>query len=202
MAASDIAVDLSVGPVALLFLAGALVLAVDCVILSGRRARRIDQMSVPSLRDLVRELRKLAVDDRPAELLRRATEGTWEHRLATELLDAPPGDARVAAANEVLIDLDHEIDIGKTWSTTSVRIAVAGTGALGVGAYLRGGVIALAGALLIGAVGAIVSYWSGERGKERASARREAFDALVSSLLPEEAAATRAQRARRRSRSW
>lgn len=191
--------DLSFGPLSVLFLALACALSVSCVLLSARRGRRIEQMSVPSLRDLVRELRKLPEPDRPAELLSRAPEGTWEHRLAAEVLDAAPGAARVAAANDVLLDLDHEIDLGKTWSTSGVRIAIAGTGLLGLAAYLaRGGVIALTGALLIGFAGAAASYWSGERGKERASVRREAFDALVTALLPEEASASRArQRARR-----
>lgn len=194
--------DFTVGPVSILFLVLACALAVACVMLSNRRARRIDDMSVPELRDLVRELRKLPLDERAPELLRKAPEGTWESRLAHEVVDAPPGAARVAAANDVLFDLDHEIDVGKTWATSCVRIAIAGTGALGIGAYLvHGGAIALAGALLIGFAGAAVSFWSGERGKERASQRREAFDALVSALLPEESAAARAQRARRRERS-
>lgn len=193
--------DLSIGPLSIVFVLLSIALAVGCVMLSSRRARRIDDMSVPALRDLVRELRKLPVDERASELHRRAPEGTWEHRLATEVTDVPVGPARVAAANDVLFDLDHEIDIGKTWATSCVRIAIAGTGALGIGAYLlHGGPIALAGALLIGFVGAAVSFWSGERGKERAAQRREAFDALVSALLPEEAATARAQRARRRDR--
>src|SRR4051812_28670830 len=93
-------------------------------------------MSVPSLRDLVRELRKLPVEERSAELLRKAASGTWERRLAREVGDAPAGAARVAAANDVLFDLDHEIDVGKTWATAGVRIAVAGTGVIGVAAYL------------------------------------------------------------------
>ena len=199
--------DLSFGPLTVLFLALACALSVACALLSARRGRRIEQMSVPSLRDLVRDLRKLPEADRPAELLARAPEGTWEHRLAAEVLDAAPGPARVAAANDVLMDLDHEIDVGKTWSTSGVRIAVAGGGLLALSAYLaRAGAIAVAGALLIGFVGAAVSFWSGERGKERASVRREAFDALVTALLPDEASAARARRpaispARRRDRA-
>lgn len=195
--------DFSFRPLTALFLVLACVLAASCALLAGRRARRIDRMSVPALRDLVRELRKLPEAERPAELLRRAPEATWEQRLAREVLDAPPGAARVAAANDVLLDLDHEIDVGKTWSTSAVRIAVAGTGLLGLAAYLgSGGAIALGGSLLVGFVGAAVSFFAGERGKERASVRREAFDALVSALLPEEAAAARSQqRARRRDRA-
>ena len=132
----------------------------------------------------------------------RLPRGTWEHRLAREVLDAPAGSARIAAANDVLLDLNHEIDLGKSWSTAGVRIAIAGTGLLGLGAYLvRGGPVALAGALLIGFAGALASFWAGERGKERASVRREAFDGLVSALLPEEASAARTQRARRRDRA-
>ena len=193
--------DLSVGPVSIVFLALACALAVTCVILSSRRARRIDAMSVPALRDLVRDLRKHPVEERASQLLRGAPEGTWEHRLASEVEEAAPGPGRIAAANDVLFDVDHEIDVGKTWATAGVRIAIAGTGVLGIGAYLfRGGPVALAGALLIGFVGAVVSFWSGERGKERASQRREAFDALVSALLPDEASGARAQRARRRDR--
>jgi len=192
-------VEFSFGPLSVVFLALALALAIGCAVLSGRRARRIDQMSVPSLRDLVRDLRKLPVAERPAELLRRATDATWEHRLASEVLDAAAGPACVAAANEVLLDLDHEIDLGKSWSTAAVRIAIAGTGLLGLAAFLvHGGAIALAGALLIGFAGAVASYWAGERGKDRAVARREAFDALVAAILPEEASASRAQRAARR----
>ena len=82
--------DVSLGPLTFVFLALACALAVGCFLLAGRRARRIDKMSVPSLRDLVRELRKLPVEDRPGELLRIAAAGTWEHRLASEILDAPP----------------------------------------------------------------------------------------------------------------
>ncbi len=193
--------DFSFGPLTIVFLALACVLAVGCFLLASRRARRIDEMSVPSLRDLVRELRKLPVEERPADLLRQAADGTWEHRLAREVGDAPAGPARVAAANDVLFDLDHEIDVGKTWATAGVRIAVAGTGVIGLAAYLlHGGPIALAGALLIGFVGGVASFTAGERGKERAASRREAFDALVSAMLPEEAAAARTQRARRRDR--
>lgn len=193
--------DVSLGPLTFVFLALACALAVGCFLLAGRRGRRIDEMSVPSLRDLVRELRKLPVEDRPGELLRIAAAGTWEHRLASEILDAPPGAARVAAANDVLFELDHEIDVGKSWATAGVRIAVAGTGVIGLAAYLlHGGPIGLAGALLIGFVGAVISFTAGERGKERAASRREAFDALVSALLPEDAAAARSQRARRRDR--
>jgi len=193
--------DLNVGPVSIVFLALACALAFTCVILSSRRARRIDAMSVPALRALVRELRKHPVEDRASQLLRGAREGTWERRLASEVEDAPPGPSRVAAANDVLFDVDHEIDIGKTWATASVRIAVAGTGVLGAGAYiLHGGLVAFAGALLIGFFGAVMSYWFGERGNERAAQRREAFDALVYALLPDEASGARAQRARRRDR--
>lgn len=194
--------DFVVSPFSVAFLVLALALAIGCGVLAGRRAQRIDRVSVPSLRDIVRELRKLPVEERPAELLRRAGEGTWERRLAQDVLDAPAGAARVAAANEVLFDLEHEIDVGKVWPAVAVRLAVAGTGLLGLGAYLlHGGALALAGALLIGFAGAGFSYFAGERGRERASARREAFDALVSALLPEEAAASRAQRARRRGRA-
>lgn len=194
-------VDLSLRPFSLVFLLVAVVLAVGCVLLARRRAERIEAMSVPFLRDLVRDLRKLPLDDRAAELLRRATEGTWEHRLAREISDVPAGVARVAAANDVLFELDHEIDLGKTWAAAAVRIAVAGTGLLGLVAYLaHGGPIALAGALMIGFVGAVVSFTAGERGKQRASSRREAFDALVSVLLPEEASAARSARSRRRDR--
>ncbi|MFO0592266.1 MAG: hypothetical protein U0441_32275 [Polyangiaceae bacterium] len=194
-------VDLSLRPFSLVFLIAAAVLAVGCVLLAQRRAKQIDAMSVPSLRDLVRDLRKLPLDERAAELLRRATEGTWEHRLAREIGDVPAGPARVAAANDILLDIEHEIDLGKTWATAAVRIAVAGTGLLGLVAYLaHGGPIALAGALLIGFVGAVVSFTAGERGKERAASRREAFDALVSALLPEEASAARSARSRRRDR--
>lgn len=193
--------DLSVGPVSILFLVLASALAFACVMLSGRRARRIDHMSVPALRDLVREIRKLPLEERASQLLRKAPDGTWEHRLATEVIEASPGAGRVAAANDVLFDLDHEIDIGKTWATSCVRIAIAGTGVLGISAYrFHGGPIALAGALLIGFIGAAASFWSGERGKDRAIHRREAFDALVNALLPEEASAAKAQRARRRER--
>ena len=78
--------ELSFGPLSVLFLVLASALAVGCVILSGRRARRIEQMSVPSLRELVRELRKHPVDERPAELLRKASDGTWENRLGREVL--------------------------------------------------------------------------------------------------------------------
>lgn len=194
--------DLSFGPLAIVFVVLACALAIGCVLLAGRRARRIDEMSVPSLRDLVRELRKLPIDERPAVLRLKAKDGTWEHRLGSEVSEAAAGPARVAAANDVLFELDHEIDVGKTWAASGVRIAVAGTGALGLTAYLvHGGPIALAGALLIGFVGAVVSFWAGERGKERASMRREAFDALVSALLPDESAAARAQRSRRRDRA-
>jgi hypothetical protein len=190
------------GPLAIVLTVLALVLAVGCVALASRRARRIEQMSVPLLREMVRELRKLPVEERVGELLRRAGEGTWERRLAQEMVDAGAGPARVAAANDVLFDVDHEIDVGKTWATAAVRIALAGTCLLGLGAYLlRGGPLALAGALLVGFVGAGVSYFAGERGKERASIRREAFDALVSALLPEEVATSRSQRARRRDRA-
>jgi hypothetical protein len=197
-----IAADLSLGPLSILFVVLALVLSVACVVLAGRRARRIEQMSVPQLRELTRELRKLPVEERAGELLRRAGEGTWEHRLAQEMLEAKGGPARVAAANDVLFDVEHEIDVGKTWSTAAVRIALAGTCLLGLTAYLvRGGPMALAGALLIGFAGAGVSFFAGERGKERATAIREAFDALVMALLPEEVAASRAQRARRKGRA-
>lgn len=195
-------VNLSLGPLAVLFIALAAALSVACAVLAGRRAQRIERMSVPLLRELVRELRKLPVDERPAELMRRAGEETWERRLAQEVLDVPAGAARVAAANDVLFDLDHEIDVGKTWATSAVRIALAGTCLLGLGAYLlHGGPIALAGALIVGFAGAGVSFFMGERGKERASTRREAFDALVMALLPEEAAASRSARARRRDRA-
>ncbi|MEZ4296573.1 MAG: hypothetical protein R3B70_16490 [Polyangiaceae bacterium] len=195
--------DLTVSPLSVVFIVLAAGLAVACALLASRRAQRIDRMSVPALGDLVRELRKLPVQDRAAELLRRSTDDTWEHRLAREVLDVPEGPARLAAANDVLFDLDHEIDLGKSWTAAAVRIAVAGTCVLGVAAYLtRGGPIALAGALLIGFVGAGYSFFAGERGKERAARRREAFDGLVSALFPEDAAASRAQqRMRRRDRA-
>lgn len=193
--------DLSLRPITYVYLVAAALLAVGCFLLAQRRARQIDAMSVPSLRDLVRELRKMPIEQRAAELLGRADGGTWEQRLAREISDAPEGAARLAAANDVLFDLDHEIDVGKNWAAAAVRIAVAGTGLLGLAAYLTGGgPIALAGTLLIGFVGAVASFSSGERGKERAASRREAFDALVSALLPEEASAARTARARRRDR--
>ncbi len=192
--------EFELSPSVLVFSALALALTVSCVLLAARRSRRIEEMSVPSLREMVRELRKLPVEDRALELLRLSPEGTWENKLGREVVDAGPDDARIAAANDVLFDLDHEIDIGKTWSTSAVRIAVAGTGLLGLTAYLaRSGPATLAASLLIGFVGAAISFGLGERGKERAAARREAFDSLVKTILPEEPTAARSIRARRRS---
>lgn len=194
--------DLTFGPIAAVFTALAALLAVACVMLARKRARTIERMSVPALRDLVSDLRKLAPDQRVAELLQRAQAETWEHRLAEEVHNAPAGAERVNAANDVLFDLEHELDVGKVWATTAVRLALAGTALLGLAAYLlKGGPIALAATLIIGFAGGAFAFFLGEQGNERAKARREAFDALVKAVLPEEVAASRPQRSWRRDRA-
>jgi Flp pilus assembly protein TadB len=121
--------------------------------------------------------------DRVEELARRARAGSFEHRLAGDLMEAADEGARVAAVNDALADIEQALAEGERWPASAARIAAWGTMLIGVVAFLAQvgtSILAIAG---IGGASTIASLGAMRWASQAARDRREAIDALVIALL-------------------
>jgi hypothetical protein len=167
-----------------LFVAIAVAQSAACAALSYAHLRRVTRAASPDLGALTVALKRIPLAGRLEELARRAPPGTWEHRLTTDLLDAPTDEARVAAANEALADMDVALASSAGWPRAAVRICARVTLLLAVVAFLveRSNHILLI-LLAAGGAGVIACAAAGRRARRLAAEQRAAIDGLVAALL-------------------
>ena len=178
---------------------GALLVALSAggVAAAAVQLRRVARAGAPELRALAADVRRLPRDERAAALQRSARPGGVAARLAAEV---PWGsDAEVAAANDLLGELDAEVRAGEAWPRTATRALLLGAllvGALGLSLRLRA--VALAPALGVGLLGSLACYLLGRRAARHAESLRRALDDVVGLLAqPDNVTAPAAPRRRR-----
>jgi microcompartment protein CcmK/EutM len=170
--------------VSAVFFAIALAIAAACVALAGAHLRRVLRAASPDVRTLALVVKRFPREERLAELARRARPDTWEHRLAQSLLETSSKQARVAAANEALADIEITLSAGSTWAGTAMRLCARSMLCLAIVAALversAGSVFAV---LAVGGAGTLACLAIGYRARSEVRERREAIDALVSAVL-------------------
>jgi Flp pilus assembly protein TadB len=131
---------------------------------------------------VARSLLRLPDDQRAPELARRSAAGSWEHSLATELVAAAGDQARIAAVNDAVAQLELRLEERAGWPSAALRIAALSALLLAVIAYLIHRPDAVLPVLAVGGVGALVSLDAKKRAQRGAKAQREAIDALVAAV--------------------
>jgi hypothetical protein len=180
---------------AVFFLALSLVVSGACAALSWRHATRVARASDGDARSLSRALRAIPGEARLPELARRSPPGSWEHRLALALIEASGPRARIAAANELLAELELQLDAGAGWPPAAARLSSFAAMLLATLSFLTGaGLPAIALVLAAGATGALVSAAAGRAARRAAAMQREAVDGLVDAALGPIVAAEAMQR--------
>jgi hypothetical protein len=169
------------GP-ALVALAG--LTSAACAYVSLRRLRRVATATAAHTASLASALRRVPREDRVRTLADRAPSGTWEHHVATELLDAP-AEARVGLLNEALAELDHALSQGEGLPAACARLSLLTGGLCAILAFLASLRAAALADVALGAMGAAASAELGRRARLEVVARRGAVDALVQTLAGE-----------------
>ena len=118
------------------FLGISLLLALACSALAWSHVRRVLGATRGDLTSLSATLRRVPAADRVRRLLERTEPGSWEHELAAEALAAPDEDARVAAVNLALADVEHTFRRSVGWPPAALRIALLGAAFVAFCAYL------------------------------------------------------------------
>ncbi|WP_437686330.1 hypothetical protein [Sorangium sp. So ce176] len=169
---------------AVLFIALSIAASGACAAVSWRHPAQVAAATGADLTALARALRALPVDARLAELARRSPPESWERRLADELLSAAGPRARVAAANDLLAEIEQRLDVGAGWPRAAARLSALVALLLATVSFLaQAGPSILALVLGAGAAGAIASAAAGRAGRAAAARKREAIDALVDVVL-------------------
>jgi len=162
----------------------ALVASTACVALAGAHLRRVLRSTSPEVRSLAIALKRLPLPSRAEELARRARPESWEHQFAQAVLEASGDQARIAAANDALADMEITLSAGASWPGTAVRVCARIVLFLAVLAFLvqrsTDGILAV---LVIGGAGVVACAAIGRRSRLEARERREAVDALVAAVL-------------------
>lgn len=172
-------------------IAVALVIAAACAALAWAQLRRVLRSASPDIRALATTLKRLPPHARVEELARRAEAGSFEHRLAQNLLEEARADdkshaekARIAAVNDALADIDHTLSAGAAWPGVAVRVCARSSLLLAVIAFVvERSASSILPLLLIGGAGSFACIALGRRSQREARERRAAIDALVSVLL-------------------
>lgn len=130
-------------------------------------------------------LKRTPREERLQALLDRTQPGTFEHKLAAEALAAPNEDARVAAVNDALSEIDHALVSRAKWPSTSLRLALCGAGLAMLLAYIvEPSVLQWPLACLVaGAAAALTCFQAGRTSEQLVASQRRAIDALVSTVL-------------------
>jgi hypothetical protein len=111
-------------------------------------------------------------------------------------MEAEGDRAKVAAANELLAEAEHRLEVGARWPSAAVRLSAFGALQIASLAVLTGaGAPALVVILAAGLAGAVASALAGRAGRAEATRQREAIDALVATAVGPLARATRPARA-------
>jgi Flp pilus assembly protein TadB len=144
----------------------------------------VARLTATDARALARALRALPAEARLEELARRAPAESWERRFAEALREAEGERARVAAANELIAEAEHRIQLGAGWPAAATRLCALGALLITAAAYLAGAGPAVLGAVVvIGAAGAMASAGAGRAGRAEAERQRGAIDALVAAAV-------------------
>lgn len=172
---------------AVVFIALAALVGIGAAALAWTQARRAAAATGEDLAPLTLALKRVHVEERLGELLRRSTPGSWVHELATEALAAPNGSARVAVVNLAISDAEHALSRGAGWPGAALRIALLGAGLLTFAAYLYGdgelkAPLAVVG---IGVVAAFTCVEAGRSARRNAERQRRAIDELVATAMGE-----------------
>lgn len=174
-------------------------------ILAWAHVQRVTRVVRADLDSVAGSLKRLPPLERPQTLLDRSSPGSFEHELASCALAAPDDEARVAAINLSLSEVEHALGERARWPSAALRIALLGAGLCAFLAYVSdpGQVRSPLGALAVGALGALSSAQARRSATQQADHRRRAIDALVTAafalpLEPRGAPLSPLSRARRR----
>jgi hypothetical protein len=130
-------------------------------------------------------LKRVPAGERLAALRDRSPEGSWEHDLAVEVLAAPTEDAKVAAVNLALSEVEHALQRSAGWPAAGLRIALLGAGLLAFAGYLAepGQLRWPLATVGVGALAALTCAQAGRTGARCAEQQRVAADAVVAAAL-------------------
>ncbi|WP_437596693.1 hypothetical protein WMF28_29440 [Sorangium sp. So ce590] len=169
---------------AALFIAVSLAASGACAVISWKHPAQVARATGGDLTALARSLRALPGEARLTELARRSPPESWERRLALEVMSAADPRAKIAAANDLLVELEQRLDAGAGWPRAAARLSALAALLLATLSFLaRAGPSVIALVLVAGAAGAIASAAAGRVGRTAASRKREAVDALVGVAL-------------------
>ncbi|WP_437752913.1 hypothetical protein [Sorangium sp. So ce1389] len=190
---------------ALLFIALSIAASGACAAVSWKhpaQVARATRATAGDLMALARSLRALPVEARLAELARRSPPESWEHRLAHEVASVADPRAKIAVANDLLVEIEQRLDVGAGWPRAAARLSALSALLLATLSFLaQAGPSAIVLVLGAGAAGAIASAAAGRAGRAAASRKREAVDALIDVVMgPLDVAARAPSAAPRRSR--
>lgn len=174
-------------------------------ILAWAHVQRVARAVRADLDSVAASLKRVPPLERSRALLDRSTPGSFEHELASCALAAPNDEARVAAINLSLSEVEHALAERATWPSAGLRIALLGAGLCAFLAYVDepGQLRSALGALAVGALGALSSAQARRSATQQAEHQRRAIDALVTAafalpLEPRGAPLPPLSRARRR----
>lgn len=152
--------------------------------IAWRHARRVAHLTSGATRNLTASLKRVPHASRASELFQRAPPGSFEHTLAAELLAADTDAAKVAAANDALLEAEHALRRGAAWPRAGIRIALAGGLLFGLSAWLTTGNLRAAVILVaVGGASALLCIEAGRSAKRHADAQRADIDALITAVL-------------------
>jgi hypothetical protein len=148
-------------------------------------------VSRTDLEALALSLKRTPPADRPRELVERTREGSLEHDLGADIVAARDGDARVAAVNLWVAEVQHALEHGARWPGAGLRIALLAAALAAFFAYMTepGQLRLPLGAVAIGGLAALTCAQAGRTAERLAERQRRAADALVAAVLglpPEE----------------
>ncbi|WP_437543004.1 hypothetical protein WME97_31945 [Sorangium sp. So ce367] len=166
--------------VAVLLSALSIASSAACAAISWKHPAQVARATGGDLMSLARSLRALPGEARLAELARRSPPESWERRLALEVMAAADPRAKIAAANELLAEIEQRLDAGAGWPRAAARLSALAALFLATLSYLaQAGPSVIALVLGAGGAGAIASAAAGRAGRAAAARGREAIDALV-----------------------
>jgi Flp pilus assembly protein TadB len=147
-------------------------------------ARRVARATSGEARALAKALKRVPEESREAELERRATPGSFEHLLATELRSAADDAAKIVAVNDALLDVEHTLRQGASWARAGIRISLAGNFLLALCAWLatetfRAPLILVA----VGGASALLCLEAGRSATRHIARQRADIDELITVVI-------------------
>lgn len=170
-----------------MILALGVLIASASVLLAWAHLTRVRRATSGKTAELLLALKRIPMQERAAALAARAPEGSAERRLAAliEASDGASEEARSAAVDELLAEIELALEASASWPGAATRIAAYGGLLLAViTVLLRPGSISFVvpALLVLGLGGAATCAALGRRAREIADDQRRAVDALVDAL--------------------